>query len=403
MFKRYFRKSFLSISYVGFGTVLNAGLGFLYLSTAAKFLSVSEFGKYALLATLLLSMSKFLDFGTNSIYVSSINEKDPLLPSKFISVKMILFLIAAPVSVILLSLFELNAVPLLISFLLGLVFYGINYSLFGLFQKIQDYTALIFLNLLPALVKGIAAVLIFAGILEFNLVSFFTVFALSILTSAFMYFFLPKNLQSLTFDFSSAVDDIKKSFSPGISLLINESFSAVSNGLAKIYSTFSGVGIFSIAEKISSIFVLVSFTIFTVLLPKNAERKRARKGYDHTETLVLALGIALLSAVVIVASKFLIPWFFENKYDDSLPLLNILVISGGITAIHTFMENYFFVENKTRYLAYISVGKLGALVLLAATLTPIFQLQGLAYAHLLSSIATLAVMVNIILKNRKLS
>jgi len=388
------RKSFVKISYVGVGSMFNAALGFIFLSVVARSLAVDQFGRYALLASLLVSLSRILDFGTNSTYVAkAISTQDKKLTDYFVSIKIILFLVALLVSLPILSLFKLDSLTIIVTFLLGIAFYGVNYTLFGLFQKIENYTALILLNTIPALIKGFFAVLIFIGFVNFSFENFFMVFSFSIAPSAILYFFLPKELRKSNLDYSKVTSTFKDALSPGISQLINEGFPAVSNSLAKIYSNFTSVGLFSLADKISSAFVLVSFTIFTVLLPKNALRKRSRRGYDYTETAILSAGVLLLSAFTIIFAGYFVPWFFQNKYNESLSLLNILVFAGALSAIHTFMENYFFVESKTNYLAFISGGKLISLLALSFILIPMFSLTGLAYAHLLASIITLGAMV----------
>jgi len=394
------RKSFVKISYVGIGNMFNAALGFIFLSVVARSLTVDQFGRYALLASLLVSLSKILDFGTNSNYVAgAIATQDKKLMDYFISIKVVLFFVALVASLLVLYLFKLNSLTIIITFILGLVFYGINYTLFGLFQKIEHYTALILLNTIPALIKGLFAALIFFQYVSISFENFFMVFSFSIAPSALLYFFLPNEIKSFRFDFTKVTSTVKKALSPGVSQLINESLPAVSNSLAKIYSNFTSVGLFSLADKISGAFVLVSFTIFTVLLPKNALRKREKQGYDFTETAVLSVGVLLLSFVTIVFARYFVPWFFQNKYDASLSLLNILVFAGALGAVHTFMENYFFVEGKTRYLAYISGGKLVSLLILSAILMPIFSLTGLAYAHLLASIITLGAVIYFMRRN----
>lgn len=391
----------MNISYVGIGTMFNAALGFIFLSVVARTLEVDQFGRYALLSTLLVSLSRILDFGTNSNYVArSITLQHKKLLDHFISVKIVLFLAALLVSFLVLTLFDLNSLTILITFFLGLLFYGINYTLFGLYQKIEHYTALILLNTIPALIKGFFAVLIFFGLVNFSFENYFMVFSFAIGPSAILYFFLPSSIKNFKLDFSKITNTLKAAVSPGISQLINEGFPAVSNSIAKIYSNFTNVGIFSLADKISSAFVLVSFTVFTVLLPKNALRKKERKGYDYTETIVLSLGILVLSVFTIIFARFFVPWFFQDKYNESLSILNILVFAGAISSIHTFMENYFFVEGKANYLAFISGSRLAVLVLFSAILIPAYSLVGLAWAHLLASIFTLVIVVLIMISKK---
>ena len=58
------------ISLVGVGNLLNAGFGLVFLAAAAKALPVQDFGRYAFLTSLLVFMSKIVDFGSNSIFVA---------------------------------------------------------------------------------------------------------------------------------------------------------------------------------------------------------------------------------------------------------------------------------------------------------------------------------------------
>lgn len=395
------RRSFLNISYVGLGTVFNAALGFVFLSVVARSLAVDQFGRYALLATLLVSLSKILDFGTNSNYVAgSITTQDKKLIDHFISVKILLFVAAIFISLPIIFLFDLGSPVIVLTFLLGLLFYGFNYTLFGLFQRMEHYTALILLNMIPALIKGFFAVLIFFKVVDLSFENYFMVFSFAIGPSALLYLILPSDIKKFKFDFSQVGKTLKQALSPGISQLITEGFSAVSNSLAKIYTNFTSVGLYSLADKISGSFVLVSYTIFTVLLPKNALRKREKKGYDYAETAVLSMGILLLSVITIVLAKFFVPWFFQHKYDESLDVLNILVFSGAISSIHSFMENYFFVEGKTKYLAFISGGKLASLIVFSMILIPLYSLRGLAFSLLLASAISLGVVMYLMSKQK---
>ncbi len=149
--------------------MFNATLGFVFLSVAARSLEVDQFGRYALLASLLIFLSKIMDFGTNSIYVArSIQTQDKKLTDHFVSIKIILFLISLPISMLLLLLFKLSSPIVVLTFIMGLVFYGINYTLFGLFQKVEHYLMLIFLHTIPALIKGLFALLIFTGLVKFS-------------------------------------------------------------------------------------------------------------------------------------------------------------------------------------------------------------------------------------------
>ena len=77
-----------------------------------------------------------------------------------------------------------------------------------------------------------------------------------------------------------------EAFFGGVSLLVSEGWSAIANTITKIYINFANVGIYALADKLSNIFSLISFSIFTVLLPKNAKLKRDQQEYDFKETII---------------------------------------------------------------------------------------------------------------------
>ena len=137
------------------------------------------------------------------------------------------------------------------------------------------------------------------------------------------------------------------------------------------------------------------------MLSKNAARKRDAQGYDYQETTVLAAGVLILSVGAIFAARLFIPWFFQGKYDQSLELINLLVFSGAFGSIHAFMENYFYVERKTNYLAFLSGGKLITLLILGSILMPLYSIKGLAIAHFSASLVTTAVVSYLVFFKKK--
>src|SRR3989344_3591637 len=380
-------KSITKISFVGIGNVFNAGLGFLFIAAVAKSVSVEDFGRYALITTLLVSLAKITDFGTNSLFVAYSITQNRNLIDKFFTIKLILFMVALPLSLPILYLLKLSEPSLLLLYIFGFIGYTVNFALFGLFQKLEQYHKLIALNTIPASVKGTVALLMFMGVAKPDLTGAFLIFSLSIVPSALLYFYLPDEFKRFKID----TKDLKKYFlrtmPAGTSQLMGEGWSAISNSIAKIAKDFTDVGVFYLADKISSAFSLVSLSIFTVLLPNNATRKRDKSKYDFLETGILSGGILILSVVAIILAKLLIPAFFGEEYLRSASIINFTIMASAITAIHTFMENFFYVENKTGALLYIALTKIGTLLLLSVVLIPIFALSGLAMAQLIAAVA----------------
>jgi len=395
------KKSFKKILLVGFGNVLNAVLGFAFLSAAAKTLDLESFGKYALVTTLLVAVSKIIDFGTNSVYVAeSISTEDKSLTNKFYTQKLLLLTVSIPISLILLVILKLNTEKIILYFVLGLVAYAINYTLNAFFQKNEKFVHLVLLNTLPALIKGIFAFLMLSGLTKLNLEQAFMVFSLSVFSDIALILFLPEEYKKFKPDFSEIKKYLAKCTPAGISLLIYEGWPSIANSIAKISKDFSNVGIFSIAEKIANIMLLGSISIFTVLLPKNAYAKKRKEKFDFREVFIISALIIVLAFFGTIIARIFVARFFGDKFAGSLPLLGLLIFASAFTSIHTFMEHYFFIEEVTKYIMYINVGKLALFLILSYILVPILSLEGLSLASLISAVAAVAATIIFVRTNQ---
>lgn len=373
----------------------------MFIAALAKSLSLEDFGRYSLITSVLILIAKLTDFGTNSLFVAKSIKKDEHTADKFVSLKIALLGVALPISFAILYFFGFRGLQIIGLFISGILVYSANFALFGFFQKLERFSFVILVNAIPAVIKGILAPLIFFSVVNISFTGALAIFVLSVVPSLLLYFYLPASLKKFNLSLAGVKDVFIETLPAGISQLIAEGWYAIANGIAKIAQGFADVGIFSLAEKISTVFSLISLSIFTVLLPKNARNKKDNIGYDFLETILLGAGIIGLSFLAILGAKIGVPVVFGDKFSRSLILLDILIFSSAITAIHTFIENYFFVESKTHGLFYISTAKLAVFLTGAAFLVPVFGLMGLAYAQLTASIIALTASILFILKSKK--
>lgn len=394
------KKSFVDIFVVSAGNGLNAILGILFFTAVARSLPLMDFGKYALLTSLLVSISKIMDFGTNSVFVAEVVTHGKSYINKLFSIKIIFLLIAILISIPLLVLLHLFDIKILSIFVLGLLGYGINILLFAYFQSMQKFYQAVSLNFIPASIKAIFATLIFLGFMRIDLYSAFLIFAGSILSSTFLIVFLDNEYRNLKFEFVGIKNIFYEALPAGISQITKESWSAIGNVIVKITNTFSEVGIYSLAGKIADVFSLVSLSIFTVLLPKNAKRKSLNVSYNYKETAIISLVIILLAIIASIATNFLIEPIFGNKFNDSLSIVHILIFASAISAIHNFMDNFFFVEKQTKNLMNITLIKLICFIFLGAILSYKYSLVGLAIANLLSALVALTLTTRFLFKSK---
>jgi len=249
----------------------------------------------------------------------------------------------------------------------------------------------VLLYTVPAVIKAI-----FAGLFHFQILSTSielagAVFSLSIVTGALL--LIKENpFKGLKLSLKNRpLKLIKESWPAGISQTITEMWPALSNSIAKAMQGFSQVGIFSLANKVSVVFSLLALSIFTVLLPKNAKRKKQELRYSFDEVALLSMALLLIGTAGVIVSRFVLANFFTTQFRDSLDLLNILIFAGALTAIATFMENYFFIEETTKKILAINLTKLGTFILGVLILTPSLALKGLAYSQLIAGLAAVII------------
>ena len=181
------KQSAKNISLVSLTNLVNLGLGVIIFLAAAIKLSKEDFGIYSLLTLLLVSLSKIIDFGSNSSFVSEFIGKSKNYLNELINFKIVAFFVTSIISVI--TIIFLNKIydfSIISAFILGLFFYGINYLLFAMFQKDEEFVKASLLNFFPALVKGIFGLLILTNLYHPNLTNTFQIFSISMIASALM-------------------------------------------------------------------------------------------------------------------------------------------------------------------------------------------------------------------------
>lgn len=393
------------VSLVSAGNILNAGFGLVFLTACAKVLNVTDFGKYALLTTLLVFMSKVVDFGSNSVFVAeSLKTEDrSLLIKRFYVLKMALFALAVLLSAFLLCILGFGSPMTLAVFAVGLAFYSINVTFFAIFQSMEMFTHAVLLNTIPAFAKAVLGGLVLLRVIVPTFGTFYAIFSLSMGLCLFLYVLIPAEFKRLIHTDKFKTDFLpilKTSLPAGISQLISQGWPAISNTIVKISKGFSDVGVFYLADKIANVFNLISLSIFTVILPQNARRRKENLPHDLRETVVLGLVVLALAVGFVSVSGIFVDRLFGNKFSGSLLILDILIISAAVSAIHAFMENYFYIHDSTHTIMHVSLIKLSIFILLALVLIPSLSLKGLALSQLVSSIAGLVLVAFLTLRSQ---
>lgn len=393
------KQSTKNISLVSAINLSNLGLGvILFLAVAVK-LPKEDFGVYSLLTLLLVSFSKIIDFGSNSSFVSEFIGKGKNYLNELINFKIISFFVISVVSS--LFLFYINQIrdySIYVAFVLGLLFYGINYLLFALFQKEEEFIKASLLNFFPAIIKGVFGILIFLNLINANLSNTFQIFSLSIAASSLMLPYKIKKLKNFSFNFNLK-HFINTFYLAGISQFINESWGTIANQIVKISKTLSDLGTFSLASKLSNVFSVISYSIYTVILTSNAKRKKSDLNYNIKESLYLGFFLIVLATLGTMLAPIFFNIFFGNKFNDSITIFGILLFAQAFASIHKFLDNYFFIEEKSFTLLSFTLLKLILFVILSIFLTNEYGLVGIATADMISAIIITVCTFIYIIKN----
>jgi O-antigen/teichoic acid export membrane protein len=148
----------------------------------------------------------------------------------------------------------------------------------------------------------------------------------------------------------------------------------------------SDLGNYSFASKLSNVFSVISYSIYTVILTSNARRKKEDKNYNLFESIILGLILLLIAGAGTLVAPALINHFFQGKFNESIVVFGILIFSGAFSSIHKFLDNYFFIEEKSVTLFKITSFKLVLFLTLSIIFINSFGIIGLALADLIVSI-----------------
>lgn len=390
---------FINLVIVGMGNLINAFGGFAYLISASKILSVENFGKYSFLISFFIFMAKLTELGTTSSFVSlSIKEGKNYNKSLYV-LKFILTVFVILISFPILLLYKFTNFEVFISLCVGYIGYVLNDYLFALFQKDESFIKTTFVNALPALFKLVFALLLISYFKtnDAPLLTTLNIYFFALFTSLFLFPFISKNRQPIP---NNGIKDLARiGFPGGVSQALNTAIPAINSSIILLKTSFEGVGMFSLAEKLSSIFSLASFSIFTVLLPNKAKEIRERKNYSIKTSILLSIIIFSCAIFMSLLAKSMLYLLFA-KYINILPIFYILIFSASFSAISGFLDNFFYVKEKTTTLLLINITKIFTLVISVFYLTQNFGITGAAYANLFTSILFTGITFLIILTER---
>ncbi|MBI4091337.1 hypothetical protein HY419_01130, partial [candidate division WWE3 bacterium] len=267
---------------------------------------------------------------------------------------------------------------------------ALNDYIFAHFQALENYLLTSLVNILPALAKLIFAFLLLFLLTNSSLEKTFFLYVSALLSSSLL---IPLVKSGKTEEAVYLKDGLKDlallGFPAGIAQALILALPVINNSILLATSSFTLVADFSLAEKIASIFAILAYSIFTVMLPQKAKEVFITKFYDFKHAIILSFVVGIAVAITYALSEPVISSLFGEKYLNSIPILKILAVSAGINSIFIFMENYFLIFNKTGVLLRLNSLRVLGLVILGSFLALNYGPVGLAIANLAVALLTL--------------
>lgn len=152
------------------------------------------------------------------------------------------------------------------------------------------------------------------------------------------------------------------------------------------------VGYYSGATKFIYPFMFISSAFMTAIFPKMAKHAENNDIFKNIQNIALyylgGIGV-LLSSILFFSSDFFFHLFFNNKYNESIPVFKILVWYLAIVFIYGPISNSLVAKNKVTFLVYLNLLMIVVNMALNFFLIPVYGAKGAAIATIICEILIL--------------
>jgi O-antigen/teichoic acid export membrane protein len=153
------------------------------------------------------------------------------------------------------------------------------------------------------------------------------------------------------------------------------------------YMDYSSLGIYSAAVRIAMIASLFTASVPVILMPRGSEALKSianLRAYLN-ESILVAIALSILTAVIIIFSTYLVKIFFGEEYINSVLYARILLVEPILTVLSAPLMYLFYANNNTRDFFYMGLTILLGNMCALALLVPRFGPVGAALAVVFSA------------------
>jgi O-antigen/teichoic acid export membrane protein len=195
---------------------------------------------------------------------------------------------------------------------------------------------------------------------------------------------------------SNSLSFVKNGFLFTILMAANVIYNKIDVVMLEKISGSTEVGFYSGATKFIYPFMFISGAFMTAIFPKLVKHNTENDQFKSIQKLGLyylgGIGI-LLSTTLYIASDFIFPFFFQEKYDHSVPVFKILVWYLAIVFLYGTISNSLVAKNKVLFLVYLNLLMIVLNVALNFILIPLRGAEGAAISTIICEVLILGVAV----------
>lgn len=395
MRKQLLRDSAVYIS----GSIIVQMLGFIGLIYLMRFLPVAEYGKYIYIIEFISIFAFFSDGGFTQHIIKESSQKPDLIKSIYSKAQSAQILISAVMLFLILGIsYPINSLQDF--YYLGV--FGLSVVISACFAPMlailiaSGRKDLIFYKDLSLSILKLVFMLIGiyynASLAYFIYLGFINCFVLSLL---FLYTRYKKEfLYFLRFkiDIPDSISFIRQGLLFTILMAANIIYNKIDIIMLEKITGSTEVGFYSGATRFIYPFMFISGAFMTAIFPslaKHSGNQAEFKKIQYLATYYLGgIGI-LLSTFLFFSAAYIFPFFFDEKYDASIPVFRILVWYLAIVFIYGSISNNLVAKNKVRFLVYLNLIMIVLNVALNFFLIPIYGAKGAAIATIICEILIL--------------
>lgn len=381
------------------GSMIVQVLGFIGLVFLMRYLPIPEYGKYIYIIEFISIFAFFADGGFTQHIIKESSQNPNKIQNIYSKAQSAQILISA-IMLLLIALFSYTTNSTTDFYLL--IVFGLSVVISSLFAPIlaiiiaSDRKDLIFYKdialsalkllfmLLGIYYKAPLQYFIFLGFINCIVLSLLLIYTK--LKKEFSYLF------EIKIDFSSSFSFIKQGLLFTILMAANVIYNKIDIVMLEKMLGSTEVGYYSGATRFIYPFMFISGAFMTAIFPSLAKYSQQKDKFNRIQYIALyylgGIGI-LLSSLLFMSSDIIFKFFFELKYDQSIPTFKVLVWYLAIVFIYGSISNNLVAIGKVKFLVLLNLIMILINIALNFFLIPKYGALGAAIATIACEILIL--------------